>query len=607
MTHSRDVVAVACVLAAALGTLVMAGCGAGDDAIEIESGEVEAVREGSSSSDLLVDIAPETGLEFVHWNGMTGQRYFAEPVGSGGALVDLDNDGDLDVYLVQGRRLEPVEDPDDAADDPEVDGGRLFRNDLTVDADGRRHLRFTDITEECGVVARGYGMGVSAGDYDNDGRVDLYLTSFGSNQLWRNVSEGSSIRFENVTDESMTDDPRWSTSAAWVDLDADGWLDLYVANYVAYSVTSDRPCRSPSGRQDYCGPQSFSGEPDKVLRNLGDGTFADITGAAGMLAAPSSGLGVVAADFDLDGRIDVYVANDLQRNFLWRNLGVEDGLPRFENIALECGAAVSSQGRAQASMGLVAADLDNDGDDDLFMTHLSSDTNTLYVNLGNGFFDDRSAVSQLGMASLANTTFGTAALDIENDGWLDIITATGEIRVIEKLAKAGDPYPLKQPNQLFRNLGGAVFQEISRTAGREFERLEVSRGVAVGDVDNDGKSDVLLVNNNGPARLLHNRSASGNRWIGFRVIGPQGRDALGARVAVVRGDGSTLWRRVATDGSYLSSSDPRVLFGLGAASTIETVRVIWPDGRHEEWPEVTVGHYHTLTYGDGAVFTEEDA
>ncbi len=606
MQGHGDVKETVCVWVGVLGILVALGCGGGGNGADTARGGVEAVPEDVSSSDLLVDIAPETGLEFVHWNGMTGQRYFAEPVGSGGALVDLDNDGDLDVYLVQGRRLEPVEDPDDAADDPEVDGGRLFRNDLTVDADGRRRLRFTDITEESGIDAHGYGMGVSAGDYDNDGRVDLYLTSFGSNQLWRNVSENGAIRFENVTAESNTDDPRWSTSAAWVDLDADGWLDLYVANYVAYSVTSDRPCRSPSGRQDYCGPQSFPGEPDKVLRNLGDGTFADITGAAGMLAAPSSGLGVVAADFDLDGRIDVYVANDLQRNFLWRNLGVEDGLPRFENIALECGAAVSSQGRAQASMGLVAQDLDNDGDDDLFMTHLSSDTNTFFANFGNGFFDDRSAVSQLGMASLANTTFGTAALDIDNDGWLDIITATGEIRVIEALAKAGDPYPLKQANQLFRNLGGAVFEDISRVAGREFERLEVSRGVAVGDVDNDGLSDVLLVNNNGPTRLLHNRSESGSPWIGFRVVGSQGRDALGARVAVVRGDGSMLWRRVATDGSYLSSSDPRVLFGLGEVSTIERVRVVWPDGRHEEWAGMTVGRYHTLTYGDGAVPAAED-
>lgn len=550
----------------------------------------------SGASPLFVDVAADSGIDFEHDNGRTGELYFVEPVGSGGALVDLDGDGDLDVVLVQGRLLGP---PGSRAErERDVPRGtRIFRNDLAVAAGGETRLRFTDVTEGSGLAATGYGMGVAAGDYDDDGRVDLYLTGFGSNQLWRNVSREGRLRFQDVTAAAGVDDPRWSTSASFVDVDADGRLDLFVVNYVDFRLANHRPCRSPGGRPDYCGPQSYRGETDRLFLNRGDGTFVNASADAGILE-PGNGLGVVANDFDGDGRIDVYVANDLERNFLWRNLGVAGGRPRFENVALASGSAVSSLGRAQASMGIVAGDIDNDGDDDLFMTHLRADTNTLYVNEGGGLFNDRSAASGLGNPSLPNTGFGTALVDYDNDGWLDVFVANGAVKVVESQARAGDAYPLKQVNQLYANRGGA-FVEISAEAGPELARLEVSRGVAVGDVDNDGRSDLLLVNNDGPARLLHNRSTADHHWLGLRLVTPTGRDALGARVEIVRRAASSLWRRVASDGSYLSANDPRILVGLGESADVSEVRVRWPDGTVETWAGLAADRYHRLVAGEG--------
>jgi hypothetical protein len=564
--------------------------------MEPEPGAETAREPEAAASPLFVDVAARTGLVFHHDDGRSGHLYFVEPVGSGAALADLDGDGDLDAILVQGGPLvAPGEKPSGPA--PSGGGTRVFRNDLEVGPDGRRTLHFTDVTEESGLAADIYGMGVATGDYDNDGRVDFYLTGFGHNQLWHNVSTKGHLRFENVTEKAGVDDPRWSTSASFVDLNGDGRLDLFVANYVNFRLATHRPCRSPGGRPDYCGPQAYSGETDRLFLNEGDGTFHDVSSEAGILE-PGNGLGVVTDDFDGDGRVDVYVANDLQRNFLWHNLGNTDGIPRFEDVALEAGCAVSMLGRAQASMGVAAGDLDNDGDDDLFMTHLSADTNTLYVNQGQGLFADESAASGLANPSLAGTGFGTAFFDFDDDGWLDVFVANGAVKVIEAEARAGDPFPFKQKNQLFANRGG-TFVEVSDQAGPELERLEVSRGVAVGDVDNDGKSDLLLANNGGPARLLHNESPTTHGWIGLRVLTRTGRDALGARVEVVRRGASPLWRRVGTDGSYLSASDPRVLVGLGDADDVSQVRVHWPDGTAETWTGLAVNQYHALVAGTG--------
>ncbi|AKS41532.1 CRTAC1 family protein [Wenzhouxiangella marina] len=562
----------------------------------VDTSPVDAAAQGSDEPRWrFEDIAQESGLDFVHWNGMSGELYFPEPVGAGGGLVDFDGDGDLDVILVQGGPLQSPESSDPTVfPPPERPGFRVFRNDLTAAADGRLEPNFVDVTESSGLRSLGYGMGVASGDYDNDGRIDLYLTNFGHNELWRNVSRDGVIAFEDVTASAGVDDARWSTSASFVDLDGDGWLDLYVANYVEFSLALHRECRSGSGREDYCGPNSYDGVADSLFRNLGNGRFEDISAETGIADAPSSGLGVVTADLDRDGLIDIYVANDLKRNFLWRNLGVIDGRLRFEEIALLSGTAVSMEGRAQASMGIVAGDVDGDADDDLFMTHLSSDYNTLYLNDGSGHFIDASMNTGMAVPSLPHTGFGTVLIDIDNDGALDVAIANGEVRVIESQVVAGDPLPLKQTNQLLMNDGHGSFEDVSTRAGIEFSRLEVSRALAIGDIDNDGRSDLLLTNNSGPARLLLNRSDSQHHWIGLRFINAQGRDALGLRVGVRRADGQWAWRRVATDGSYLAANDPRLLFGLGESDGPVEVQAILLDGSIRNWTDLTPDRYHTL-------------
>ncbi len=553
------------------------------------------------------DRAEAVGIDFVHINGMSGEFYMSEILNPGAAMFDFDNDGDLDIYLLQGRMLGPGQTPDHATDPPQVPPltDRLYRNDLEVHADGTRTLRFTDVTAESGLDTGtgAYGMGVAAGDIDNDGRVDLYRTSLGPNQLFRNNGDGT---FTDVSRTTGTGDPGWSVSASFVDVDRDGWLDLYVGNYLDHRVDTPQPeCFTRSGERDYCGPTAFASVPDRLYRNRGDGTFIDVTAEAGVASEYGPALGVVAADVDGDGWVDIYVANDGEPNQLWINR--QDGT--FSNGALLAGAALNDNGRIEGSMGVDAGDFDADGDDDLFMTHLTKETNTLYVNDGSGLFEDRTAMTGLGGPSMAYTGFGTAWFDFDNDAWLDLLVVNGAvqashqrfaIRTLDVSAQAGEPLPLHQPNQLFRNLGSGRFEEVTERAGAVFELSEVSRGAAFGDVDNDGDQDVLITNNNGRARLLINNVGHRNRWIGLRLVGGAGpRDMLGARVGVFRDDGPTLWRRARSDGSYASANDPRVLVGLGDAATVPRVRVTWPSGREEDWTNLPVDQWLTLEEGAG--------
>ena len=542
---------------------------------------------------LFVDASEETGLEFQHVYGGNGSYYFPEIVGPGAALFDSDNDGDLDVYIVQGGSIGAPADAPKPRD-------RLFRNDLEVQPDGRPRLRFSDVTAESGLDATGYGMGVAAGDFDNDGWTDLYVTNFGPNQLWRNNGDGTFADVTATAGQGL-DDPRWSTSAAFLDFDRDGWLDLFVTNYVDFRLSNHRTCTARTGRPGYCGPSSYEGEPDRLLHNRGDGTFEDVSASAGILTGYGSGLGVVTADFDGDGWIDVYVANDQRPNFLWLNRG--DGT--FEEAAMLAGVAVNMQGKNESSMGVDAGDLDNDGDDDLFLTHLKGETNTLYLNLGDGMFEDRTNLTRVGAPSRPYTGFGAALLDYDNDGWLDIIAANGAVSAVEALAAAGDPFPFHQTNQLFHNLGGGRFEDVSARAGEAFARSEVSRGTAVGDVDNDGDPDVLVLNNNGPARLMLNQVGQAQSWLGLRLVGEPGRrDMLGASVEVVLPTGERLYRRARADASYLSANDPRVLIGLGDGSRADRVRVRWPSGRVEEWTALEPRRYSTLVEGSGTAVPE---
>ena len=551
------------------------------------------------------DRAAAAGIDFTHFNGGSGEFYVSEVLGSGAAMLDFDNDGDLDIYLVQGQMLAPGKGPDASALPPQARPltDRLYRNDLEVRADGTRVLRFTDVTEESGLDVRTYGMGVAAADVDNDGWTDLYRTRLGPNQLFRNNRDGT---FTDVSDETGTADPAWSLSASFADIDRDGWLDLYVGNYLDHRIDQPQPeCFTRTGERDYCGPKAYAPVPDRLYRNRGDGTFDDVTADAGVAREYGSALGVVAADVDGDEWVDLYVANDGEANQLWINQ--RDGT--FRNGALLAGAALNGSGRTEGSMGVDAGDFDGDGDDDLFMTHLTRETNTLYINDGSGLFEDRTVTTGLGAPSVAYTGFGTAWFDFDNDGWLDLLVVNGAVQAnhqrfalntLDISAEVGKPLPLHQPNQLFRNLGNRRFEEVTRRAGGVFDLSEVSRGAAFGDVDNDGDQDVLITNNNGPARLLINVVGHRNRWLGLRLVGGAGRrDMLGARVGVFRDTGPPLWRRARADGSYASANDPRVLVGLGAATSVQRVRVIWPSGREEDWTDIPVNRWLTLEEGTG--------
>jgi hypothetical protein len=455
-------------------------------------------------------------------------------------------------------------------------------------------LRFTDVTEASGINANGYGMGVATGDYDNDGCVDLYVTALGRNQLFRNNCDGT---FTDVSKASGTDDSGWSTSAAFVDYDRDGRLDLFVGHYVNYSTAGNIPCHNAAGRLDYCPPNVYSAQPSHLFHNNRDGTFTDVTAPAGLSREFGPALGVVTADFNGDGWIDIYVANDGQPNQLWINQ--RDGT--FKNMGLLSGTALSVEGTAKSSMGVDAGDFDNDGDEDIFITELTGQGSNFYVNDGTAVFVDESARSRLRFTSLPNTGFGTAWFDYDNDGWLDLLTVNGAVTSLEQLVRSHNPLPLGQKKQLFRNLGNGQFEDVSARAGPVFERLAVGRGAAFGDIDNDGATDVVVGNDNGPAELLINQIGTRNHWIGLRLVGTGGsRDMLGARVGIVRADGSTLWRRARADGSYASANDPRVLVGLGQSTSVSRIRVLWPDGRAEDWSGVSVGRYTTLTEGSGA-------
>lgn len=540
-----------------------------------------------------VDRAAETGLDFQHFNGATGNFYMAEVTGAGVGLLDFDLDGDLDVYFPQGNVPAPGKTVADAFQPLRHDQpwDRLYRNELIPSG----NLTFTDVTEASGLRADGYGMGVAVGDVDGDGFPDLYLTNLEANQLWRNRGDGT---FEDITARAGVGEDRWSVPALFFDYDDDGALDLFVGNYIAADLVRPKLCRGITGAQDYCGPSAYPPLPDRLWRNRGDGTFEDVTWAAGLRSGFGPALGAVTSDFNGDGVLDLYVANDQANNQLWIR---ESDL--FKDQALFAGSAVNSQGRAEASMGVDVADFDGDGDDDLFMTHLIGETNTLYVNEGSGTFIDRSVQSGLASPSRLFTAFGTVWLDADGDGYLDLFVANGAVKALEQLLIERDPFPYHHPNQLFLNQGGERFEEVSELAGEVFALSEVSRGAAKGDLDNDGDQDLVVSNNGGPARLMINRGADGGPWIGFDLRHrPGGAPSLGARVALELDDGTVMWRRARRDGSFAGSNDPRVLFGLRGRGKPVAARIVWPGRREAETavsrelgPEsLQLGTYHEI-------------
>jgi hypothetical protein len=499
------------------------------------------------------DIAIESGIDFTHNTGATGQFYMPEIMGSGGGFLDHDADGDLDVILMQGAPL------------PAAVGGtgsRLYRNDLIPSG----KLQFKEVTHESGFDYSGYGMGVTTGDFDRDGRVDVLATGFGGNALFRN--EGGSFR--NVTHEhrDVALPGRWSSGAAFFDFDSDGQQDLVILNYLDYSVDGNKRCTAPSGEVTYCTPKAYGPTSIRLFHN-DRGRLVDVTERAGINRALGRGLGVAIVDANGDRRPDIFVANDASANHLWINNG---GNGAFDERGLQSGVAYGDEGLAKAGMGVAAGDYDNDGDEDLLVLNLMREGATLFEKTAQGSYSDASMRTRMHAITFPYTGFGGGWADFDGDGYLDLFAANGAVTLREE--QRGQPYPFRERKLLIRNSQNA-FIDVSAQGGEAFSQPEVSRGAAFGDIDNDGDVDVLVTANNGRARLLRNELPR-RSWLAVRVDGPG--IGLGTRVSVKAKDLPEMWRTIRTDGSYLSASDSKAYFGLGDSKEVERVTIHWPDG-----------------------------
>ena len=507
------------------------------------------------------DVTTDAGIAFVHVSGAGGRKYMNETVGSGGAFFDYDGDGDLDIYLANGAAV-----PGHAL--AVTPTNALYRND----GDGH----FDEVTKAVGAGDTGYAMGCAAGDIDNDGDLDLYVTNLEANVLYRNDDGGDGRRFADIGKQAGVDDDRWGSSCAFADVDADGFVDLYVATYTDFSYDNHRVCREGGGDlQLYCGPEAYNGVGDVLFRNLGGGTFDDITATAGLDQSVGKELGVLFGDVDIDGDIDLYLASDQTQNFLFLN----NGQGRFDEQSLFAGTAYSEDGEAEGGMGVHLGDYDADGWPDLFVSNFQWETNTLYRNLGDGRYRDVTGATGLGRSSLAYLGWGTRLFDVDNDGDLDLFVANGhperDIALYQNATFA-------QRNQLFINDGIGRFREVTDVAGTALGVVAVSRGAAFGDYDDDGDVDILVTNCEGPPTLMRNDGVDINNWLRVRLQGTtSNRAAIGARVELVSGS-LQLQDQVLGGGSYLSQSDLRLHFGLGSRNEVDVLRVFWPSGQIDE-------------------------
>jgi hypothetical protein len=517
------------------------------------------------------EVAAQRGLVFQHTSGHGSAFWMPEIMGGGAALVDADGDGDLDAFLVQGGRLEPDSGPGTSH--------ALFENT----GEGRFRELANTLPE-----SRGYGMGVAAGDADGDGDTDLYVTQVGPNVLLEN--EGG-LRFADVSERAAVGHRGWSTSAAFFDADRDGDLDLFVANYLDWSFEGELPCLNALSQRDYCSPKNYKTPARGVLyANRGQGRFEDVSRASGIGAKRGTGLGVAVGDVDGDGWLDVFVANDGMANLLWKNQG---GLV-FAESALLSGCGVDVSGQEKAGMGVVLADLDRDRDLDLLVCNLAGESDSLYLN-EHGFFVDKTAISGLGPVSKAFTRFGVGCFDFDHDGELDLFEATGRVQSATE-PRSADVYA--EENLLFRGLGPGLFTEVPLRGGVAAPLIATSRAAAFGDVDGDGAIDVLVVNRDGPAHLLHNCAAKHGHWILLaRARGLRPRRA-GASLELAVGE-RVLRREVASASSYLAASDPRVHAGLGAETRVARATVRWADGAREAFGPLEADRVHELRRGRG--------
>jgi tetratricopeptide (TPR) repeat protein len=516
------------------------------------------------------DVATRSGLAFQYDCAAKGDLFLADTMGGGVGLIDYDRDGRLDVYLVNGCRL-----PIDPKDPPRPN--KLFRNN----GDGT----FEDVTRRAGVAGRGYGMGCAVGDYDNDGDDDLFVTGLGQTVLYRNNGDGT---FEDVTEKSGVATSRWTTAAGFGDLDGDGDLDLVAVTYVEADPATSPRCRDQAGGAIHCSPGYFPAQFDHLFRNNGDGTFTDVSREAGIEAPDGRGLGLAIADLDGDGRLDLFVANDASPNFLFRNLG---GL-RFEEVGLAVGAGSDGSGRPTGSMGVVAADLDDDGLVDLFHTNFLNEGSTLRLNVGGGQFRDGTLAANLHAPTLAMTGFGAVAVDADNDGRLDLFVANGHVDDQPHVNS-----PMAQPPQLFLNRGRGRFAQAGPWASAYLARRVVGRGLAAGDLDNDGLVDLIVVHRDAPVSLLANRTTGGGHWLGLSLRGSRsGRTPVGARATCFVG-GRSIVRWQGSGTSYLSANDPRLFFGLGPAMRVDRLEVRWPSGLVQSWADIAADTFLDLEEG----------
>jgi hypothetical protein len=501
------------------------------------------------------DVTIPAGIRFTHNSGRAGKKWLPETMGAGVAFFDADADGWSDLLFVNGRDWEPRGRRTTAA---------LFRND------GKGGFR--DITAGSGLDVELYGIGVAAGDYDNDGRGDVYLTALEGDRLFHNEGGG---RFRDVTKTAGIVNASFGTSAAWVDVDKDGRLDLFVANYVRWTPQTDLWCSIDGASKSYCTPESYSGVPSKLYRNLGNGRFTDASAAAGIADATSKALGVAVLDYDGDGWPDLFVANDTQPNKLYRNTGKGT----FTDVGLRAGVAYSEEGIARGAMGVDAADYDRSGRPHLLVGNFSNQMLGLYHNEGKGLFVDEAPRSTVGRASLLSLAFGVFFFDYDLDGWQDILAANGHIE--EEIGRVQPKVQYRQPPLVFRNLGARRFGHVTASLGADFSRPIVARGAAYADYDRDGDLDVALTTNHGPAYLYRNDGGALNNWIAIRTRGTKSnRDGIGAVVRVTSASGQQ-WQMVRSGSSYASQSDLTLTFGLGADGAPVTVDVEWPSGTND--------------------------